>query len=98
MKDLHDIIIRPIVSEKSFDQQPNRTYVFLVQPNASKSQIRDALEGAFDVEIAEVRTLRRKGKLKRQGRTQGYTPAIKKAYVKLTEESKDMPYLNDLYQ
>lgn len=98
MKDIHDIIIRPVLTEKTYDQMPTRTYTFLVQPNATKSQIRDALKQAFGVDIQSIRTLRRKGKLKRQGRTEGYTPEIKKAYVTLTPDSKSIQYFDDMYQ
>lgn len=98
MKDLHDIIIRPVLSEKSYEMMPMRTYVFLVQPAATKTQIRDAIEEAFGVHVASVRTLRRKGKLKRQGRTEGYTPEIKKAYVTLSSDSKGIPFFEDMYQ
>lgn len=96
MKDVHDVIIRPILSEKSYDLAGERVYTFLVQPTATKNQIRDALEEAFGIDVAEVRTLRRKGKLKRQGRTQGFTPQIKKAYVTLAEGSKTIEFYDNL--
>ena len=99
MTDYHDIIIRPVLSEKSYDLiEDTNTYTFLVRPTASKHQIRDAVEQAFGVDVAEIRTLRRKGKLKRQGRTQGYTPEIKKAYVTLAEGSKGIPFFDSLGQ
>lgn len=95
MTDLHDIIIRPVLSEKSYDLIEQHTYTFLVDPRASKNQIRDAVEQAFDVQVKNVRTLRRSGKMKRQGRTEGRTPEIKKAYVTLTEESKAIPVFDN---
>lgn len=98
MKDFHDIIIKPVLSEKSYDLLAERTYTFLVRPTANKFEIRDAVEAAFGVDVEKVRTLRRKGKLKRQGRSEGYTPAIKKAYVTLTEDSKTIPFFENMGQ
>ena len=98
MKDIHDIIFKPILSEKSYDLIPKKTYVFSVDPRATKSQIKDAVEKIFEVKVRNVTTSRREGKLKRQGQTQGRRPDTKKAYVTLTEESKPIEFFENMAQ
>ena len=93
----YDIIIRPILSEKSFEGIKNKCYVFQVAKNATKDQIRDAIEHAFKgVKVESVRTALYDGKVKRQGRTSGKTPAWKKAYVQLTADSKAIEFFEGL--
>ena len=65
MKDPHDIIIRPVVSEKSYEAFDGNVYTFLVAPDANKIEIRKAVEELFATRVASVRTLNRKGKRKR---------------------------------
>lgn len=98
MKDLHDIIKRPVMTEKSYDLLDHDTYTFEVDLKATKPQIRQAVEEVFGVEVDSVRTTRRQGKLKRQGRTQGRTPRVKKAYVTLTKDSKSIPFFENMGQ
>lgn len=98
MTDLHDVIVRPVMSEKSYDLLSQNCYTFLVDVHANKSQIKNAVEEIFGVTVKDVRTLRRKGKMKRQGRTEGRTPNTKKAYVTLTEDSKSIPVFDNLAQ
>ncbi|MEM9133848.1 MAG: 50S ribosomal protein L23 [Actinomycetota bacterium] len=89
MKDPHDVIIRPVVSEKSFTQQElNNAYTFIVAASASKPEISDAVETIFDgVKVAKVNTLNRKGKRVRNRRnnTVSSRPTTKRAIVTLSE-------------
>ncbi len=98
MKDMHDIIIKPIMSEKSYDLIPKKTYVFVVEKTANKTQIKIAVESVFGVKVKEVRTCRTIGKMKRQGATMGRRPEIKKAYVTLTEDSKGIEFFESMAQ
>ena len=98
MKDLHDIIKRPVMTEKSYDLLDGGTYTFEVDIAASKPQIRQAVEEVFGVDVDSVRTVRGKGKIKRQGRTQGRTPRVKKAYVTLTPDSKTIEFFENMGQ
>ena len=68
----------------------------MVDVNATKTDIKKAVEEIFKVKVASVNTVNIKGKLKRQGRTQGYTPDIKKAYVQLTADSKAIEFFESL--
>ena len=72
MKDHRDVIIRPVVSEKSYGLLEENVYTFVVAPSASKPEIRDAVESIFDVSVLKVNTLNRKGKRKRNRRTGGF--------------------------
>ena len=89
MRDPHDVIIRPVVSEKSFVQQEdNNAYTFIVAASASKPEISDAIETIFDgVKVAKVNTLNRKGKRVRNRRnnTVSTRPTTKRAIVTLAE-------------
>jgi large subunit ribosomal protein L23 len=87
MKDPRDIIIRPVVSEKSYGLIDHRVYTFVVHKSASKPEIRDAVESIFDVKVAKVNTLNRVGKVKvnRRRNTTGRTSATKRALVTLAE-------------
>ena len=80
MKNPHDIIRRPVLTEKGYDGIKDRKYVFEVDVNANKIEIKRALESVFkDIKVDSVNTLRTMGRIKRQGRTQGRTPEVKKA-------------------
>jgi large subunit ribosomal protein L23 len=98
MKDVHDIIIRPILSEKSYDLIPLKKYTFQVDIKATKTQIKAAVEEIFGVQVRSVTTSRKQGKLRRQGRTQGRRPEVKKAYVTLTEDSKSIEFFESMAQ
>ena len=92
-----DVIIRPILSEKSFADTKDKKYTFEVQKDATKSQIKNAVEKCFKgVKVAKVNTTRYDGKPKRQGRTSGYTASWKKAYVQLTKDSKSIEFFDGL--
>lgn len=97
MKNPHDIIRRPVLTEKGYDGIAEKKYVFEVDKNANKVEIKNALQEVFkDIKVKSVNTLRTQGKMKRQGRTQGRTPEIKKAYVTLTEDSKPIEFFEGM--
>jgi large subunit ribosomal protein L23 len=81
--DARQVIIRPIVSEKSYALIAQNKYTFRVHPNAHKTQIRAAVQEIFDVEVAEVKTITVRSKPKRRGYTSGKTRSWKKAIVLL---------------
>lgn len=84
------VLLRPVVSEKSYALMDQGTYVFVVDGRANKIEIRDAVQSAFGVRVASVNTLNRKGKRKRQRRMQGYgkQPDTKRAIVRLVGDDK----------
>ena len=94
MKNPHDVILRPVLTEASYDGFADKRYVFEVHPSANKTEIKLALESIFKVD--KVNTLRTLGKMKRQGRTAGRTPEIKKAYVTLTKDSKTIEFFEGM--
>ena len=84
------ILLRPVISEKSYALMDEHTYVFVVDPRASKIEIRAAVEEAFGVRVASVNTMNRKGKRKRQRRvaTYGKRPDTKRAIVRLVGDDR----------
>ena len=92
----YDIILRPLVSEKSVSTIKSKKYAFEVAVGATKPEIRDAVEHAFGVKVEKVTTINYKGKMKRQGRHEGRQSAWKKAYVQLTKESKAIEFFESL--
>ena len=92
----YDIIKRPVMTEKSHAGIPQKTYTFEVAKDANKVEIKKAIEEIFEVKVEKVTTATVKGKLKRQGRTQGYTPEWKKAVVKLPSDSKAIGFFDSL--
>ena len=98
MKSAYDIIIRPVLTEKSYDGMADKKYAFEVAIGANKTEIKKAVETIFGVKVETVNTLRTEGKMKRQGRTQGRRPERKKAYVKLTEGSKTIEFFEGMAQ
>lgn len=86
MKDPRDVILAPVVSEKSYSLiEQNNTYTFEVDPRAHKDEIRDAIQKVFDVRVLNVNTMNRKGKTKRTGWVKGRRKNTKRALVKLAE-------------
>ena len=86
MKDPRDIIIAPVVSEKSYDLiEKNNTYTFVVDRRSNKSEIKDAIEDIFSVGVVSIRTQNRQGKVKRTGQVLGQRKNVKRALVTLTE-------------
>ena len=93
---VYDIIIEPVLSEKSYDGIAEKRYTFKVAKNANKTQIKDAVEQIFGVEVAKVNTSNYDGKVKRMGRHEGRTASYKKAIVTLTENSKAIEFFESL--
>ena len=93
---IHDIIIKPIVSEKSMDQIADRKYTFRVALGANKIEIAKAVEQIFGVKVEKVTTSRVRGKIKRMGVHVGKRPDWKKATVKLTADSKTIEFFEGM--
>lgn len=92
-----DIILRPILTEKGVDGIADKRYTFEVAKNSNKTQIKIAIEQMFaGVKVKSVNTVTGRGKLKRMGRNEGYTPTTKKAIVTLSQDSKSIEYFNSL--
>jgi large subunit ribosomal protein L23 len=96
MRSPYDVIIKPVISERSMDHAQHRKYTFKVATDANKTQVKHALEEIFGVNIEKVGIMNYDGKVKRQGRTSGRTSAYKKAIVKLTEDSKSIEFFEGL--
>lgn len=87
----YDVILKPVITEKSMAGMGEKKYTFLVHTEANKSQIKEAVEKMFDgVKVKRVNTINLDGKEKRRGMTVGRTAKTKKAYVWLTEDSKEI--------
>ncbi len=93
-----DIILRPVLTEKSYDDIAAKKYTFVVDIRATKGDIRRAVEDVFGVKVKSVNTLRQIGKLKRQGYHIGRRPEVKKAFVTLTKDSKTIEFFDSLAQ
>ena len=98
MKNLHDIIRGPVLTEKSYDQIPLKKYSFEVAIDANKVEIKKAVEEIFGVQVDSVNTLIHKGKEKRQGYTSGRTAIVKKAVITLKEDSKPIEFFESMIQ
>jgi large subunit ribosomal protein L23 len=83
VKTARDVIIRPIVSEKSYAGIEKNTYTFLVDPRSNKTEIKEAIQKIWNVRVTSVNTLNRPGKTKRRGWTKGKRPDQKRAIVTL---------------
>ena len=93
----YDVILKPVITEKSMNAMADRQYTFLVHPEANKSMIKEAVEMMFPgTKVERVNTMNIGGKTKRRGMTFGKTAKTKKAYVKLTEDSKDIEMFEGL--
>ena len=91
-----DIIVRPIITERSMEGIADRKYTFKVANFANKIEIKKAVEQLFGVKVEKVNTMTCRGKLKRMGRNEGYTPSYKKAIVQLTADSKEIEFFKSL--
>ena len=99
MKNPHDIILRPVLTEKAYDGIADKRYIFEVAIGANKTEIKNAIEEVFaddGVKVEKVNTVRTLGKIKRQGRTAGRTPETKKAYVTLKKDSKPIKFFEGM--
>ena len=91
-----DIILKPVLTEKGYDGIADKRYTFVVKKDANKTQIKIAIEQMFGVKVKSVNTVTQRGKLKRMGRNEGYTPTTKKAIITLAEGSKAIEAFNSL--
>ena len=93
----YDVILKPVITEKSMEDMAAKKYTFLVHPDANKTQIKEAVEKMFDgTKVAKVNTMNYDGKTRRRGMTFGKTAAKKKAIVQLTEDSADIEIFSGL--
>lgn len=93
----HDIIIAPVITEKSTAALSQKKYTFRVADGANKIEIAKACEQIFGVKVAKVNTISMKGKKRRMGRFEGYTSDWKKAIVTLTEDSKTIEFFDGMF-
>ncbi len=96
MKTAQDIILKPVITEKSMDDLQTGKYTFKVAKDANKSEIKKAVEELFDVKVAKVNTINCNGRAKRVGRFFGKTPDWKKAIITLTAESKAIEFFEGM--
>ena len=93
----YDVILKPVITEKSMDGKGEKKYTFLVHPEANKSMIKEAVEKMFEgTKVKNVNTMNQDGKTKRRGMTFGKTAKTKKAIVTLTEDSKEIEIFEGL--
>ncbi|MCW1909643.1 50S ribosomal protein L23 [Lactiplantibacillus paraplantarum] len=90
-----DVILRPVVTESSMADLDDKRYTFDVNVQATKTQVKKAIEEIFDVKVVKVNIMNVKGKLKRQGRYAGYTKKRRKAIVTLSSDSNEIKLFND---
>ena len=95
----YDVILKPVITEKSMLGMTDKKYTFLVHPESNKTMIKEAVEKMFDgAKVSKVNTMNQDGKTRRRGMTSGKTAKVKKAIVWLTEDSKDLSYSKDYKQ
>ena len=97
MTNVYDIIIRPIITERSMASVADKKYVFEVAPDAGKIEIKNAVEKIFGVKVAKVNTISMRGKKRRMGRFEGYTSDWKKAIVTLKADSKGIEFFDGMF-
>ena len=91
----HDIILRPVVTEASTAMMDNKRYTFDVALDATKTQVKNAVEEIFNVKVVKVNIMNIKGKQKRQGRYVGFTRRRRKAIVQLSADSDEIKLFSD---
>ena len=93
----HDIIIRPGLTEKTYDMIGSKIYTFIVDKKANRTDVKQAVEAVFEgVKVDKVNIVNKMGKIKRQGRYEGRRPATKKAYVTLKKDSKGIEFFDSM--
>ena len=93
----YDVILKPVITEKSMAGMADKKYTFYVHTDANKTMIKEAVEKMFDgVKVKSVNTMNLEGKTRRRGRTVGKTAERKKAIVQLTQDSKDIEIFTGL--
>ena len=97
MKNIYDIIRRPVITEQSMEAVADKKYVFMVDVDSNKTEIKAAIEQIFGVKVAKVNTVRMQGKAKRTGAYPvGKRPDYKKAIVPLTADSKTIEFFEGM--
>ena len=96
MKTPYDVVLKPVISEKSMDDAQAKKYTFQVAKDANKTQVKLAVEEIFGVEVKKVNIMNVNGKKKRMGRYVGMTASSKKAIVTLTDKSKEIEFFQGL--
>ena len=97
MKNIYDIIRRPVITEQSMEAVADKKYVFMVDVDSNKTEIKAAIEQIFGVKVAKINTVRMQGKAKRTGAYPGgKRPEYKKAIVTLTESSKTIEFFEGM--
>ncbi|MBQ4311534.1 MAG: 50S ribosomal protein L23 [Oscillospiraceae bacterium] len=91
-----DIVIKPIITERSMNGLADRKYTFKVAKDANKIQIANAVEELFGVKVSKVNTMNVRGRAKRVGMNRGFAPSWKKAIVTLTEDSKTIEFFDGM--
>lgn len=93
----YDVLLKPVITEKSMDMMVDRKYTFTVHPEATKVQVREAVEKMFPgTKVLKVNTMNQLGTNKRRGTTTGQTAKTKKAIVTLTAESKEIDFFEGM--
>lgn len=98
MKAFEDVIIKPVLTEKTYATISDKRYCFVVDRKANKTEIKQAVEAIFDVKVERVNTVTTIGKVKRMGRSEGLTSTVKKAYVILKKDSKPIAFFEGMAQ
>ena len=96
MRTPYDVILKPVISERSMEDAQNKKYTFKVATDANKTEVKHAVEEIFGVEVKKVNIMNVVGKEKSMGRYVGMTAATKKAIVTLTEKSKEIEFFQSL--
>ena len=96
MRSPYDVILKPVITEKSMSDAESKKYTFKVAVDANKTEVKNAIQEIFGVEIEKVNIMNVKGKLKKMGRTQGRRAASKKAIVTLAKGSKEIEFFQSL--
>lgn len=93
----YDVILKPVITEKSMNEMSDKKYTFLVHPNSTKGQIKEAVEKMFEgTKVKKVNTMNKDGKNRRRGTVVGKTAKTKKAIVQLAEDSKEIEIFEGL--
>lgn len=92
----HDLIIRPIITEKSMEEMADKKYTFEVRKKATKPEIKRAVEEVFGVKVEKINTINMLGKMKTQGSNRGRRKSWKKAIVKLSADSKEIEFFEGM--
>jgi large subunit ribosomal protein L23 len=96
MRPAYDVILKPVISEKSMEDANKKKYTFKVATDANQTEVKRAVEEIFGVQIKKVNIMNYQGKVKRMGRSVGRTSASKKAIVTLAEGSKEIEFFQSL--